>query len=152
MTVVLYFDTSALVKQYVLEPGSEEVANILGAASLAGSSTIARVELESALAKYVRMSALSLPDAKEIVSLFRFDWELLTQLELGASIVALASDLVWQHSLRGFDAIHLATALKWQDAIIHPVTFATFDKNLWQAARDARLTPFPDNLSSFLAR
>ena len=151
MTVVLYFDTSALVKQYVLEVGSDEVADILGMAQLAGSSAVAKVELEAALAKYVRMSALSLDDAKEIAALFRFDWELLMQLGLSDSVVALASELVWQYALRGFDAIHLATAIRWQEAISHPITFATFDKKLWQAAGEVGLEPFPANLAPFLS-
>jgi len=150
MSIVLYLDTSALVKQYVLEAGSDEVADILGAATLAGSSMIARVELEAALAKYVRMSALSMANAEEIVPLFRLDWELYVQISLDHAIVDLASELVWGHALRGYDAVHLATALKWQDSLLYPVTFATFDKRLWQAAEDVGLTPFPSDLTPFL--
>lgn len=152
MNVILYLDTSALVKQYVFEAGSDEVASILGQAQLAGSSAIARVELEAALAKYVRMSALPEDAAKKAVSFFWMDWELLAQLIPDDAIIDLASALVWRHSLRGYDAIHLGTALKWQTAIRHPVVFATFDKKLWQAAADAGLTPFPDDLSPFLLR
>ena len=148
--MILYFDTSALVKQYVYERGSDEVADILGYAELAGSSSIARVEMEAALAKYVRMSLLAETDAQEAVTIFRQDWELLAQLMPDEDILNLASELVWRYALRGYDAIHLATALKWQSVILYSVTFATFDKRLWRAAVDAGLTPFPDDLSPFL--
>ena len=148
--MILYLDTSALVKQYVWEKGSDEVADILAQAELAGSSAIAQVELEAALAKYVRMRALTESEAQDAASFFRQDWELLVQIMPDSDILHLAREVVWHYALRGYDAIHLATALKWQTVMNNTITFATFDKRLWQAAKDAGLEPFPSDISSFL--
>jgi hypothetical protein len=49
-------------------------------------------------------------------------------------------------ALRGYDAIHLAAALEWQDRIGEPITVATFDQDLWRAAREAGLDCFPEAL------
>ncbi len=151
MSVVLYLDTSALVKHYVWEPGSEEVDRILADAQWAGASLLARVELEAAFAKYVRMALLPESEARSLLVGFRMDWERLTHLHPDPWMTDLASELVWRYGLRGYDAVHLASALRWQDAALHPVTFATFDRKLWRAAADAGLHPFPDDLTPFLA-
>jgi predicted nucleic acid-binding protein len=47
--MILYLDTSALVKLYVLEPGSKEVNILIEQADTVGSSLLTRVEMASAL-------------------------------------------------------------------------------------------------------
>jgi hypothetical protein len=42
--------------------------------------------------------------------------------------------------------VHLTAALVWQETLGEPVTLATFDRQLWQAGRAARLTAWPDDL------
>jgi len=150
MSLVLYFDTSALVKRYVREPGSSDVTLLWRSAHLVGTSVIARVEIEAALAKYVRMNLLSVENAYLALAQFQAEWESLIHLKLTYDVTELASELVWQHGLRGYDAVHLATALVWQQRIRRPVTFATFDKKLWLAASAAQLKPFPEDLTPFL--
>jgi len=46
-------------------------------------------------------------------------------------------------ALRGYDAIDLAAALEWHDRIGEPITVATFDQDVWRAAREAGLNWFP---------
>ena len=57
-----------------------------------------------------------------------------------------AASLAWEYGLRGYDAVHLATALLWQETIGEPVTLATFDRQLWQAGDQAGLTTWPPEL------
>jgi hypothetical protein len=45
-------------------------------------------------------------------------------------VIARADILAWEHQLRGYDAVHLAAAVLWQEAIGAPVTMATFARQL----------------------
>jgi predicted nucleic acid-binding protein len=49
--VILYLDASALVKRYVAEPGSAEVAALIGRAQAVGTGVVSRAEVAAALAK-----------------------------------------------------------------------------------------------------
>ena len=61
-----------------------------------------------------------------------------------------AGNLAWEHNLRGYDAVHLAAALSWGEALNAPVTLATFDRQLWQAAKMQGLRAYPDDLTPYL--
>lgn len=54
-------------------------------------------------------------------------------------ILLLARDLIQRHPLRGFDAIHLASALILKSALGEAITFAAADERLLQAAAAERL-------------
>lgn len=110
---------------------------------MAASALITRVEVESAFAKAVRVGALSETDAREAQGAFHRTWPDLVRIQVSDFIVAHAGELVWTHGLRAYDAVHLATALLWQSAIDESVTFATFDRKLWQAAQITGLKCFP---------
>ena len=62
-------------------------------------------------------------------------------------IVAQADALAWEHSLRGYDAVHLATALFWQETLGEPLTLVTYDRQLWESARRNKLKLFPEKLA-----
>jgi len=69
-----------------------------------------------------------------------------SRVQVTESLVARADNLAWEHGLRAYDAVHLAAALIWQAALGEPVTVATFDKQLWQAARAIGLAIWPQLL------
>ncbi len=81
---------------------------------------------------------------------YRFDWQHVVKIPTTEEMVILAGELAWQYGLRGYDAVHLSSALAWRDAMDETVTMATFDKRLWQAARDSGLGVIPADLVSFL--
>jgi hypothetical protein len=53
----------------------------------------------------------------------------------------MARDLIQRHPLKGFDAIHLASALSLKSALGEEMTFAAADERLLQAAEGAGLRP-----------
>ena len=63
-------------------------------------------------------------------------------------LVTRADALAWEFGLRGYDAVHLAAGLLWQESMDEPVTFATFNHKLWQAGSDTGLLCFPEHLRS----
>ncbi len=62
------------------------------------------------------------------------------------TLVALAETLAWAHALRGYDAVQLASALNWQDALGQEIVLATFDRQLWEAASHVGVRAWPDRL------
>jgi predicted nucleic acid-binding protein len=141
--MILYFDASALVKRYVAEKGSVDVARLLAQADIVGTSLISRAELSAALAKAARIKLLSGKEAAEALQVFRAEWGDWIRILLTETIVAQADALSWEHSLRGYDAVHLATALFWQETLGEPLTLVTYDRQLWEAARKSKLRVFP---------
>ena len=140
---VLYLDTSALLKRYVLEAGSQELESAWNSFDFTGSVRIVQAEMAAALAKGQRMGWLATVEAQKAWSEFLEDWHRLTLLEANAQVVHYASELAWTYPLRGYDSVHLAAAIVWQDGIGEPVTLGTFDRVLWQAAKDAGLQVWP---------
>jgi predicted nucleic acid-binding protein len=141
--VIAYLDASALVKRYVAEPGAPEVARLVAEARAAGTSVLSRVEVESAFAKGVRAGLLARETALACSGSFRRDWPDLVRLPAGEPLLARAAALAWQHELRAADAVHLATALAWREALDAPLTFAAFDPRLAAAAAREGLATLP---------
>jgi predicted nucleic acid-binding protein len=144
--MILYLDASALVKRYVAEAGSAEVDVAISQAAVAGTALVSRAEVAAALGKAVRVHALTREEALAALQVFRNDWVDLVRIQLTEMVIARADMLAWDHGLRGYDAVQLASALAWQDALGEAVTLATFDKHLWAVARSAGLASYPADL------
>jgi predicted nucleic acid-binding protein len=144
--VILYLDASALVKRYVAEAGSANVAALIDAARAVSTAVISRAEVTAALAKAVRAGLAPRRSAAAALADFEADWPDLVRLDVSEAVVARAAQLAWHLGLRGYDAVHLASALRWQEALGKPVAVATYDPDLWRGARASGLEPWPANL------
>ena len=144
----LYLDASALIKRYISETGSEQVNALIANAESVGMAVISRAEVAATFAKVVRMQLLEHKAALALLQNFRNDWQDWVRIELTENLVARADALAWEHSLRGYDAVHLAAALVWQETLGGSVTLATYDESLWQSAEREGLIPFPVDLPS----
>ena len=112
---VYYFDTSALVRRYVLEAGSSWVTAVSDPA--AGNdiyvARIASVELISAVTRRVRGGGLTPADAAAALGFFRRDFASQYQIiEVSEALLRSATVLVERHALRAYDAVHLAAVLE----------------------------------------
>jgi uncharacterized protein len=141
--MIVYLDASALVKIYILEDGSRGVENLLTMADLLGTAILSRAEVSAAICKAVRTRAIQAKQASEAVKQFRTHWLSLFRLGIDGMVVEKADRLAWDHQLRGYDAIHLACALLWQESLAEIVTMATFDKELWIAAKSEGMAVYP---------
>lgn len=144
--MISYFDTSALVKRYALETGSQAVYEAIAASRLAGTVLITRAEVAAAFAKAIRTATLTTDEAVLCLSRFREDWPRLVRLPVSEATVARAEQQAWQSGLRGYDSVHLAAALLWQEALGVAVTVVTYDRALWIAAAQAGLANYPADL------
>ena len=149
--MICYLDASALVKRYVVEPGSKEVSRVIAEAETVGTAVISLVEVSAALAKAARLGLLARNDALSSYEIFKNEWPNFVRLQITEFAMERAARLAWEYDLRGYDAVHLAEALIWQEAMDAPVTMAVFDRRLWGAAKRVSLIPFPSDLPTLLA-
>ncbi len=149
--MILYLDANALVKRYVAEPGSAEVNEAIAEAKVTGTAIISRAEVVAALAKSVRVGVLTSEEALTSLQVFRNEWLDLVRVQMTEMVISRADTLAWEYHLRGYDAVHLAAASLWQEAMGAPVTMATFDRQLWTAAERVGLGLYPPDLAAILA-
>ena len=147
--MILYLDASALVKYYVAELGSQEVAQWILESPQTATSLICRAEVAAAITRTVKLGIFGREEAFNVLKTFRQDWLDFVRLPITGASVARADELAWGLGLRGYDAVHLASALTWQEQIREPVALATFDTELWQAGRQVELNVLPADLSLF---
>jgi predicted nucleic acid-binding protein len=106
-----FFDTSALVKLLLEEPGAAAARQAWEMADPQICSRLAFVEARAALAAAHRAGRL---DAGQLVVLKRRFAEMTVQaavVDVDEALVDVAADLAEKHALRGYDAVHLAAAL-----------------------------------------
>lgn len=132
--MILYLDTSAMVKLYVTEKGSGDVRKRLRRADHAATSRVAYPEARSALARRCREGTLTSEGLRRAVSALDRDMGSLVIVELHEGVARRAGELAERHSLRGFDAIHLASALELGHLINSSPVYLTFDERQALAA------------------
>jgi hypothetical protein len=142
---VVYFDSSALVKLVVDEPGSELAAQLWDNCDAAVASRLAFPEVRAALAASARNHDLDedgLATAEQ--AWFEF-WSAIRPVELSRWVERLAGELAPRHALRGADAVHLASALALADA---GLIVAVWDGRLHAGVRAAGLGVAPASLDA----
>jgi uncharacterized protein len=140
---IIYLDTSALLKLYVQEKFTDEVNALLESADVASTSILTFAEMAAAMKRAARVGLIADIEAQAAWSDFGHDWPEFMRLKISAPLIERAASLAWEFGLRGYDAVHLAAAFTWQDALETPVTLATFDRLLWDAAQKSGMATWP---------
>lgn len=139
--MILFLDTSALVKLYLAEPGSERMRGAATEGHPVAASHLAFAEIHATFARRGREELLLASELEQLRRRFAGDWEELTQVPIGAEVLALVPGLCERHPLRGGDALQLASALLLvQEGLA--VTFACSDRRLLDAAAAEGLATF----------
>lgn len=142
---MLYTDSSAFAKQYLVEPGSDEAITLMAAANQTSALLVLYTEIGSAIARARRGGIISEQRARGALQELAADWEKIVTLDVTLPIVRHAAELCHTYALRAYDAVHLASALEWRGAIGEQITFATFDRALHIAAGTAGLEAWPES-------
>ena len=132
--MILYLDTSALVKLFFHEAESKRVVDLVHKADSVITSQVAYAECCSALARRKRDKRLTEEEFKTAKAKLDEMWP---QLDTMLVDEMKAGELAIKHVIRGFDAIHLAAALELRgvDERVPEVTFCSFDERQNDAAR-----------------
>ena len=145
----IYLDTSALLKRYVQEQGSDELEAWIVTSSVTGTVKITYAEIAAALAKLKRMQWLNADDAHVAWENFSSEYPFFVHIEVTEPVIDLAADLAWEHGLRGYDAVHLAAALLWKTQAGEDIQMVTFDKQLWEVAKIVGLKRLPEDIEKY---
>lgn len=136
--MILYLDTSSLVKLYVEEECSDMVKEWVREAETVLTCRVAYPEAVSAFNRRFNSGDLSGDDYKLVFKRFSHEWEKFVTLDFDE---IEAGRLVKKHGLRGFDAVHLSAAkLLKSDNNNISLSFSSFDKRLNEAASAEGLT------------
>lgn len=142
-----YLDSSAVVKIYIPETGSPWVKSLVEAVTPEGEweneiafTKIGIVEVVAAIAKRRRMKDFTAEQQKRLIANFLDDCaERFAEFDADDGVIRLAVDLAQRHPLRGYDAVHLATAITLNRTLVARelplLTFISADNVLCKAAK-----------------
>ena len=133
--VIVYLDTSAMVKLFVEEEGSEVVRALVEGSVGAVTASVAYAEARAAFARKRRDTYLTSAQLRRVVTELDMQWESYGVVDLDMVLVRAAGGLAEQHGLRGYDAIHLAAALSVRDRSEEALMFCAADGQLAAAAQ-----------------
>ncbi|MDA8075357.1 MAG: type II toxin-antitoxin system VapC family toxin [Actinomycetota bacterium] len=127
-----YFDTSAIVPLIVEEAGSNKAKCLWRDAERVTSARVVYAEGHAALAAAARLGRLPADRLRAAIGELVDRYEELHLVEISDRLVRRAGALAEQHTLRGYDSIHLAAAelSRGDDAFV----FVAGDRDLCAAA------------------
>lgn len=128
--MITYLDTSVILKLIVDdEHGIDQTEEIWAKADVVATAEIGYAEARAALAAARRANRLSKLGLERARQEFEAIWPQLEVVEVTRELVRHAGDLAELEGLRGYDAVHLAAALR-----IDADVMASADRALCQAA------------------
>ncbi len=107
----VFFDSSAFVKRYVSETGTEAVLNWCDQATEIGLSAIALPEIVSAFCRLRREGKIDDTQYRQLKSLLLADIEDAAICDLTPAVLAQSIASLETNVLRGMDAIHIGSAV-----------------------------------------
>lgn len=158
---MLYLDSSALIKHYQKEIGTDALDEKLKLGTESSKETFTSVltyaEIHAIVARRIREKLISAREGSVVHDAFDRDWIAgFTAVELSGRVLSLIRKTVEAHALKGADAVHLASALWLRD--IAPtknqgpqgrqIIFASSDRQLIKAARQQDFAIFNPETAS----
>lgn len=140
--MILYLDTSALVKAYITEHMSNKVMDAIEKSDIIASHSIAYVEAHAAFARLKREQKINESTFVTIKKVFIEDWENYLQVKNSFTVLQQASEFADVFALRAYDSVHLSAAVLLFRQTKQDVSFACFDEQLNKAAKILGLTLF----------
>ena len=140
---LFYLDSSAWLKRYFLEPGSGWMMRLFESGNPLASSVLGYIEVASALTRQRVPRKLDEDKLARLQQQLEEDWGDLTGFPLTDETVGRAVRLARDYKLRGADALHLATALGVNDALVgtgNSLVLVASDEDLLAVAQQTGLT------------
>jgi predicted nucleic acid-binding protein len=144
--LALYFlDTSALVKLYVQEPGTDRLLPLVidrpdNRFAVLATST---VEIRSAIRRRQRAGDIDASVADAILDSVRAHMETrFIRQAVNETVIDAALEMIDRYTLRAYDAVHLAGCLALCATAAEAFTFVCSDHRLLEAAQSEQLRVF----------
>jgi predicted nucleic acid-binding protein len=110
----VFFDSSAFVKRYIREAGTDTVLKWCDSATEIGLSGIALPEIISAFCRLHRETSITETQYRQLKSLLLADIEDAAVCDLSPVVLGQAVSSLEANALRGMDAIHIGSAVALQ--------------------------------------
>jgi predicted nucleic acid-binding protein len=136
---MIYFDSSALVKRYLKEKGTDVVLSLTTREEFVATSKLAYPELLSTFMRKNREGELQEEPLKSIWNRLEADWLEFFIIEIHDELLPLVKSLIRKYPLKGADSIHLASALWLESMTKTEVMFIASDMSLLDAATKENL-------------
>lgn len=133
--MILFCDTSALVKLYIKEDASDEMQALARSASAIAVCRTAWTEIMAALSRRARENRTDAKAIETVRTRLRTDWPRYAIVEITQPLAELAGEYADTFALRSYDSVQPATARNVQQAAGKELLFACFDPRLQKAAR-----------------
>jgi len=136
---MIYLDSSALIKRYLREVGSESVNAILLSEKTVATSKLAYPEILSAFVRKHRAGELAQKPLRSVIGQFESDWKYFFIIEFHNDLFPAIKVLIEKYPLKGADTVHLSSALWLKHSAREDVRFISSDLNLLKAAESEDL-------------
>ncbi|WP_136708146.1 type II toxin-antitoxin system VapC family toxin [Agromyces sp. H66] len=143
--MIAYLDTSAIIPLIIDEPGSARARRVWLAADEVVVSLLAYVEAAAALARAERMGRLDADRHRDSMVTLERLWGSVVVVEPREDSVLHAAALSRRFGLRGYDAVHCATAV---EAASEDFVAVSGDRDLIAAWRELGLATVDTNGSA----
>lgn len=140
--IIYYLDSSAWVKRYFEEAGSEAVGVLFEQFPVLACSPLGLIEVGSAMARKRNSGEVKGEEFEAKRASLLKDWERFLRIEVTPSVVLRAFGATGAYGLRGADSLHLASALALKEQIepdSREFALVTSDQELKAAALTAGL-------------
>jgi len=141
---IAYFDSSALVKILVpFEDGAAATAEVARASDRVATSLVSYTECRAAIAAAIRTGRMPASGGRQAVTILNELWPSVHRVAVSEGLVQRAGYLAERRARRGFDSIHLASAL----ALGPDVLMVSWDSELLRAAQAEGIPIAPESPS-----
>ena len=141
--MILFCDTSALIKLLIDEPESDQMQQASSDAEAIAVCRITWAEAIAAMARRQREDPMSGNNIDQARERLIQNWNDLTIVEVSQNLVETAGRFADGFALRGYDSVQLAAAHELRKSADQTLTFASYDRRLRQAAQLLQLEVLP---------
>jgi uncharacterized protein len=127
--MVIFIDTSSLIKRYVQEEGSGDVDAYFRDENDICIAPTTAIELRAALSIKLREKSISADSHEKAIGSWEFEERSFDTVAFDESLVLTALDMIDRYPVKTLDSIQLAAAM-----VSAPDAFITSDKQLYQIA------------------
>ena len=134
--MIAYFDSSSIVKWFFDEQYSELTRSMKDETDIAFTSILSYPEVLSAFNRARREGRCKKSDMEIIRIEFQRIWNDFQWIKVNEKLINSTMELIFKHSLRGYDAVHLASVLTLkEESEISDLYFSCFDRTLNRATK-----------------
>lgn len=141
--MILFCDTSALMKAYANEQYSEQVRSLLEEAAGCFVSLITWTEMCSAFGMKERTQQITGAEVAAGLERLNKEWGSFGQTAVDAALVTEAGELALRFGLRAYDSVQLASVQRVHKQLGSNLVFCCFDRQLNAAAEALKIKQFP---------